>query len=102
MTDAQQARNDGFTVDTSCYPWVAYKGPRFNPAVFKYIRTDAECDAAAIAVTNISTADDLVLDAIITQEIASIDTSSSADNGASSDFSGGGGDFGGGGDSGSW
>ena len=27
----KEAESRGFTVDTSCWPWVAYKGPRFAP-----------------------------------------------------------------------
>jgi hypothetical protein len=45
MTDSEQAMKDGYTVDRHCYPWVAYKGPRFNPTEWKHIRTDCECIA---------------------------------------------------------
>lgn len=34
--------NKGYTVDTSCYPWVAYKGPRFNPTKWVSVLTDTE------------------------------------------------------------
>jgi len=43
MNDRQQAESEGFTVDTHCYPWFAYKGPRFRPDESKSIRTDLEC-----------------------------------------------------------
>lgn len=25
------AEADGFTIDRHCFPWIAYKGPRFQP-----------------------------------------------------------------------
>ena len=28
---ARHAEALGFTVDRTCYPWFAYKGPRFQP-----------------------------------------------------------------------
>lgn len=28
---AEQAELEGFVVDRHCYPWLAYKGPRFDP-----------------------------------------------------------------------
>ena len=37
-----EAESAGFAVDRTCYPWVAYKGPRFQPAEFHYIDTDRE------------------------------------------------------------
>lgn len=43
-----EALRDGFEVDTSCYPWIAYKGPRFQPTETKECLTDLEaelCDA---------------------------------------------------------
>ncbi len=27
----QAAEHNGFEIDRSCYPWIAYKGPRFDP-----------------------------------------------------------------------
>lgn len=35
-----EAESAGFVVDKTCYPWVAYKGPRFQPTEFHYIDTD--------------------------------------------------------------
>lgn len=39
MTDLE-AEKQGFTIDCTCWPWVAYKGPRFDPTewheVFAY------------------------------------------------------------------
>lgn len=32
----------GYTIDTSCYPNVAYKGPRFNPTEWVPVFTDVE------------------------------------------------------------
>lgn len=37
-----EARKCGYRVDDSCYPWVAYKGPRFNPTIWEYCYTDEE------------------------------------------------------------
>lgn len=39
----------GFAVDTSCYPWVAYKGTRFQPDEMKCILTDREYQLALLA-----------------------------------------------------
>jgi hypothetical protein len=38
----KEAEERGYTVDRSCYPWVAYKGLRFNPEEWKPILTDLE------------------------------------------------------------
>lgn len=27
----EQAEKQGYNVDTTCYPWLGYKGPRFAP-----------------------------------------------------------------------
>jgi hypothetical protein len=51
-TDAAAAKAEGFTVDRHCYPWVAYKGSRFNPSECKYIRTDDECELALLRTQN--------------------------------------------------
>ena len=40
------AREEGFTIDHHCYPWVAYKGPRFNPTEWHYTQTDTESEQA--------------------------------------------------------
>ena len=37
------AEAQGFTVDTRVYPWLAYKGPRFDPTVTIPVQTPA-CD----------------------------------------------------------
>jgi hypothetical protein len=29
---ADKLRELGYTIDTTCYPWYAYLGPRFNPS----------------------------------------------------------------------
>lgn len=42
ITSAAEAEQKGYTVDRSCYPWVAYKGSRFDPTEFFYILTDNE------------------------------------------------------------
>jgi hypothetical protein len=34
-----EAIASGYTVDDTTYPWVAYKGGRFNPSVLFYIYT---------------------------------------------------------------
>lgn len=40
----KEMESRGFTVDGHCYPWVAYKGPRFQPTEIHYIATDVEAD----------------------------------------------------------
>lgn len=42
-----EARERGFTVDTTCYPWFAFKGPRFAPTEKRECFTD---DEAALRV----------------------------------------------------
>lgn len=37
-----QAELQGFTVDTTCYPWLAYKGERFAPTHQADVMTAAE------------------------------------------------------------
>lgn len=36
------ARKRGFTIDTTVHPWVAYKGPRFNPTEWHACYSDLE------------------------------------------------------------
>ena|SRR6516162_9249342 len=36
------AMNLGLIIDDSCYPWIAYKGPRFNPTVWFHCLTTLE------------------------------------------------------------
>ena len=38
---AAQAEAQGFTVDRHCYPWFAYKGPRFSPEETVEVITEA-------------------------------------------------------------
>lgn len=45
MLTAQQARAIGFTVDTTCYPWLAYKGERFASKESMAVLTDLEAMA---------------------------------------------------------
>ena len=42
-----EAEAQGFTVDTTCYPWVGYKGPRFSPSVCIDVATPAVQGSAA-------------------------------------------------------
>lgn len=42
-----EARERGFTIDTTCYPWLGYKGPRFRPTETVDCYTD---DEAALLV----------------------------------------------------
>lgn len=42
--EPNEARERGFTVDTSCYPWLAYKGPRFAPTETAECYTDQELE----------------------------------------------------------
>jgi len=39
-----EARERGFTIDTHCYPWLAYKGPRFAPTDTAECYTDQEAE----------------------------------------------------------
>ncbi len=39
-----QAVAEGFDVDRSCYPWIAYRGPRFNPDVYRECMTANEAE----------------------------------------------------------
>lgn len=38
---AEEWEEIGYTVDRHCYPWVAYKGPRFEPDIWFPIATPA-------------------------------------------------------------
>jgi hypothetical protein len=41
----EQAEARGYTVDTTVYPWFAYKGPRFNPTGQTFhVKTDRESE----------------------------------------------------------
>lgn len=46
------AQASGFIVDESCYPWIAYKGPRFQPTQFCTIPTDIEAKQASLIALN--------------------------------------------------
>jgi len=43
---AVQLEARGYTIDRSCYPWLAYRGPRFGPETSFRCRTPAwpECE----------------------------------------------------------
>lgn len=41
-SDRLQYAAAGFTIDSTCYPWIAYKGPRFAPDEMAEIMTDKE------------------------------------------------------------
>jgi hypothetical protein len=41
---ANEARELGFTIDESCYPWLAYKGPRYAPSDRLEVLTDLEAE----------------------------------------------------------
>lgn len=47
LPSAAAAKALGFTVDDTCYPWVAYKGPRFSPVLFYLVPTDKEAKHSA-------------------------------------------------------
>ena len=38
----EQAEAAGMVVDTTCYPWLAYEGPRFAPTAQRHVYTDLE------------------------------------------------------------
>jgi len=40
----KQAERAGYTVDKQCYPWIAYKGPRFRPSEWCFVLTDKEAE----------------------------------------------------------
>lgn len=42
-----QAVEAGFTVDDTCYPHLAYKGPRFQPADYCSVYSDREAELIA-------------------------------------------------------
>jgi hypothetical protein len=42
MMTANESRALGFIVDDTCYPWLAYKGPRFSPTEKQEVLTDTE------------------------------------------------------------
>jgi hypothetical protein len=44
----EEARAQGYTIDTTIYPHVAYKGPRFAPTVYCNCYTDLEADLLAL------------------------------------------------------
>jgi hypothetical protein len=39
-----EARAQGYTIDQTCYPWVAYKGERFSTHDWRWIYTDDEAE----------------------------------------------------------
>lgn len=41
---AVEAQAAGYEVDRHCYPWIAYKGPRFRPTEHHHILTDNEAE----------------------------------------------------------
>ena len=45
----QEAEAQGYTVDTHVYPWVAYRGPRFNPTEWHTVLTDKETHVERLA-----------------------------------------------------
>lgn len=42
QTESELYRSEGYNIDETCYPWVAYRGSRFNPDVWHRIMTDRE------------------------------------------------------------
>lgn len=46
-----QAEAQGFAVDTHCYPWFGYKGPRFAPTERVQVFTDTEAETIAALET---------------------------------------------------
>lgn len=47
MMSSTTAEELGFTIDKTCYPWVAYKGPRFQPTEWYTMVTPAVSDLGA-------------------------------------------------------
>lgn len=41
---ADEMRKQGYTIDDTRYPWVAYKGPRFNPTESHWCYTELESE----------------------------------------------------------
>lgn len=48
FSSAAEARAAGFKVDETCYPWLAYRGPRFNPIESITIPTDGEAGVVPV------------------------------------------------------
>lgn len=48
MLTKAQAEAEGFTVDTTCYPWFAYKGSRFAPQASRTVLTDLEAELLSL------------------------------------------------------
>jgi hypothetical protein len=46
-----EARDQGFTIDTTTYPWTAYKGPRFSPTDWRDCFTEHEAALRAALAT---------------------------------------------------
>jgi hypothetical protein len=42
MMTRKEAESQGLVVDDTCYPWIAYKGARFNPIELHKCLTDRE------------------------------------------------------------
>lgn len=47
-TAKEKALREGYKVDTTCYPWIKYKGPRFRPTEWGPIDSDEESELAHI------------------------------------------------------
>lgn len=46
MKTQEEYKAEGFTIDSSCYPWVAYKGPRLASTESHHCLTDLEAELA--------------------------------------------------------
>lgn len=58
----EQAEAQGFTVDCHCYPWTAYKGPRFAPSEWQHVLTDEEARLAGMVSTALKLLDQAWID----------------------------------------
>lgn len=60
-----EARERGFSVDQSGWPWVAYKGPRFAPVESFPVDTPAFSSKDGIEETNGRTAEEYMNEALL-------------------------------------
>lgn len=49
ILSAAEAEAQGFTIDRHCWPWLAYKGPRFEPTEYFGIVPDTDPPSSGCA-----------------------------------------------------
>src|SRR5690348_13069023 len=63
MLTIKEAKEQGYIVDTNCYPHLAYKGERFNPSEKQHVMTEIESYWREYAL-KMETQRDLVIEAL--------------------------------------